>query len=83
MFIKVLDENNQNKYFMEAAYIEWQTPICIAVYPNRTKTKHVGSVAESETEVATKPSLYLHVKTGDTVYIMNNDGKTVDKKRIQ
>ncbi len=85
MFIKVLDPNNEVKYHIEASYIKWAKntdSYCISVYPMITKGKQVGVLSSSESEVSNMPSVYIHVNHGDTVFVMNSDGKTIDKKKI-
>lgn len=80
MYIKVQDKDNQNKYHIEASYIKWTNNG--EIYPILTRGKTAGSIRTSETEVANMPSIYVHLNHGDTVYVMNNDGKTIDKKHI-
>jgi hypothetical protein len=85
MIIKVLDKNNEDKYLIDASWIKWsrtKSTYSIAVYTHVTTTKSIGSTSKSEIEVAQIPSMYLHLYHGDMVYIMNNHGKTIDKKRI-
>ena len=85
MIIKVLDKNNEDKYLIDASWIKWsqtKTTRTIAVYTHVTTTKNIGVTSKSEIEVAHVPSMYIHCNHGDMVYIMNNDGKTIDKKRI-
>ena len=85
MIIKIVDKNNEDLYLVDATWIKWsrnKEAVTIAVYTQITKTKHIGVTSQSEIEVAHVPSMYLHCNDGDTVYVMNNDGKTIDKKKI-
>jgi len=85
MIIKVVDETGEDKYLVEASYIKWsknEASYCIAVFPIITKTNSVNQLRKSETEVSCTPSIYIHVNHGYTVYVMNDAGKTVDKKHI-
>ena len=85
MIIKIVDKNNHDKYLIDASWIKWEwnkEAVSIAVYTHVTKTKQAGSLSKSEIEVAHVPSVYIHLTTGDIVYVMNNDGKTIDKKQM-
>lgn len=85
MIIKIVAANQEDKYLIEASWIKWswdQGTATIAVYTHITTTKQVGSMSKSEIEVAHVPSMYIHPNPGDTVFVMNNDGKTIDKKKI-
>jgi hypothetical protein len=85
MIIKVVNSMNEVNCHIEAAYIKWSRSkdfVTIAVYQATTKTRSIGATRESEIVLVTAPTTYLHCSNGDTVYIMNNDGKTIDKKKI-
>ena len=84
MIIKVVDKNNHDKYLIDASWIRWEwnkEAVSIAVYTHVSRTN--GNCTRPNIEVAVVPSMYIHLTTGDTVYAMNNDGKTIDKKQIE
>ncbi len=85
MIIRVRDKNNDERYFIEAAWIKWswnKEAVSIAVYTHVTKTRVVAELNESKIEVAHVPSVYIHLENGDTVCIMNNDGKIIGQQQI-
>ena len=77
MIIKVQDDNLKDKYLVEAAFIRWaETNTVLETYVRVSETKNVHAGIEQT------PSLRLKLHHGDRVFIMNNEGKTVDSKRI-
>lgn len=77
MIIKVQDDNLKDKFLVEAAFIRWaETNTVLETYVRVSETKNVHAGIEQT------PSLRLKLFHGDRVFIMNNEGKTVDSKRI-
>lgn len=69
MIIKVIDAKGEDKHLLEAARIEYQ--------PGSSSLRM--NIFVSVEEVA---SNFILLYNGDTVYVLNNDGKILDTKRI-
>ena len=88
MIIKVQDNNGKDKFLVEAAYIRWvdQAPakdfIILEIHVLAAKKEAAGPVSLSTSSIEEEPSLILRIYHGDRVFIMNNEGKTIDSKRI-
>jgi hypothetical protein len=86
MIIKVQDDNLVDKHLVEAAYIQWvdggPAYVVLEVYIVADRTKSTGSIAVHNTSIEEHPSLRLRIYHGDRVFIMNDEGKTIDAKRI-
>lgn len=89
MIIKVQDDNLNDRFLVEAAYIRWVEPneeeacyVILEIYIVASHSKKVGSVAVYDTAIEEHPSLRLRIYDGDRVFIMNDEGKTIDAKRI-
>jgi len=67
MYLKVQDDNQKDKMLIESDRIQWEGPDKIRVWPDTS----------DPTRYAT-----FRLNHGDRVFIMNNDGKTIDSKRI-
>ena len=83
MIIRVVDKNDHDTHLIDATWIRWEwnkEAVSIAVYTHVSRTR--GNCTRPEIEVAVVPSIYVHLTTGDTVYIMNNDGKVVHTKQM-
>ncbi len=87
MIIKVQTNIYQDRFLAEAAYIKWvRTPsdfVFLEVYRETQQTKRIGDTSLTTTGIDVDgPSLRLQINDGDHVYIMNNEGKTIDSKHI-
>lgn len=69
MIIKVIDAKGEDKHLLEAARIEYQ--------PGSSSLRM--NIFVSVEEVA---SNFILLYNGDTVYVLSNDGKILDTKRI-
>ena len=69
MIIKVVNDKGEDKHLLEAARIEYQ--------PGSSSLRM--NIFVSVEEVA---SNFILLYNGDTVYVLNNDGKILDTKRI-
>ncbi len=81
MIIKVQTNTCQDRFLAEAAYIKWDHAI-LEIYITSKQTKRVGDASHAFTCIEKEPSLRLRVNDGDIVYIMNDEGKTIDSKHI-
>ena len=84
MIIKVQDDAFRDRFLIEAVFINWFYPqneefIILEVY---SQTKKAGSISVTHSGIEDEPSKRIRLNHGDRVYIMNNDGKTIDSKRI-
>lgn len=85
MIVRVRDKHNEERYFIEAAWLKWDVTteaVTIAVYTHITRTKVVAEMNQSKIEVAVSPTIYIHVNNGDTVSVINNAGKVISQKQI-
>lgn len=85
MIIKIQDDNLHDKHVVEATYIRWlreTTYYIMEVYIIAKEAKTAGSVSQTITRIEDRPSLRLKINHGDRVFIMNDEGKTVDSKRV-
>ena len=86
MIIKVQDDKFKDKFLVEAAYIRWvivDGDTILEVHIAAPESKTVGSVKPTSVSIEHKPSLRLRINHGDRVFIMNNEGKTVDSRRVE
>lgn len=67
MIVKIQDDNLQDKHLIEAARIRWNEG-----------GKVLDCFATLETEECTK----IRLAHGDRIFFMNDQGQTVDSKRI-
>lgn len=88
MIIKVQADDFKDRFLVEAAFIRWVEQVdnkdfvILEIYIVADQTKKAGSLSVATTSIEEEPSLRLRINHGDRVYIMNNDGKTIDSKRI-
>lgn len=87
MIIKVQNSTHQDKFTVEAAFIRWlndedQNCMILEVHVLTTRTKRIGDTSLASTGIERVASLDLKVYDGDIVYIMNDEGKTIDSKHI-
>ncbi len=76
MIIKVQTSTHQDRFLIEAVFIEWETRTLLNIY---IASKALG---DAFTSIEDEPSKTLVLEHGDIVYIMNNEGKTIDSKHI-
>ena len=85
MIVKVLDDQQQDRFLVEAAFIRWNRfdaeDDFIILEVHVIATQSAGSISMSGIEE--DPSLRLRIYHGDRVFIMNDEGRTIDSKRIQ
>jgi len=67
MLIKVLDDHGKDKHLVECKRIHW---------PAAQYLECFADAKQSE------PCVTLKLASGDRVYIMNDEGQTVDSKRV-
>ena len=90
MIIKVCDDALRDRFLVEAAYIRWvdgddsvdKPYVLLEIYIVATQTKKVNTTCLQYTGIEEDPSLRLRIYNGDRVFIMNNEGKTIDSKRV-
>ena len=87
MIIKVQDDKLNDRFVVESTTISWRTHhtghnVVLEVYGAITESESVGSVKKSITAPPASPNQFLNVYHGDRVFVMNNEGKTVDSKHI-
>ena len=87
MIIKVQDDALDDRFLIEAMYINWFYPkgenyVILEVHVRSEQIKRSGSISVSHSGIEDEPSQRLRVYHGDRVYIMNDAGKTIDSKRI-
>lgn len=71
MIVKIQDDNQQDKHIIEAASIRWN-------YNSLSDGFIIIELYDSPHVLSKQVS----VRHGDRVFIMNDQGKTVDSKRI-
>lgn len=87
MIIKVQNDSLKDRFLVEAAFIKWCYPedtnhVILEIHIVAIRRKASGDTSISFTGIEEVPSLRLRIYDGDRVFIMNNDGKTIDSKRI-
>ena len=87
MIIKVQDDNFNDRFLVEAAYIRWDFNnddyAVMEIHIVAEHTQKTGSIAVTTPAIEEHPSLRLRICHGDRVFVMNNEGKTIDSKRIE
>ena len=87
MIIKVQDDAFRDRFLIEAVFINWFYPkaekyIVLEVFIKSSQTRKKGSISITNSGIEDDPSKRIRINHGDRVYILNNDGKTIDSKRI-
>lgn len=88
MIIKVQNDSQQDRFLVEAAYIRWDyvatgtTYAILEFYIVATQSRTAGTINKSSTGIEADPSLRLRIYHGDRVFVMNNEGKTIDSRHI-
>lgn len=90
MIIKIQDDDLNDRFLVEAAYIKWaegddsldKPYVVLEAYIVADHTKSSGNVSVHSTSIEEHPSLRLRIYHGDRVFVMNNEGKTIDAKTI-
>lgn len=68
MIVKILDDNLQDKHLIEAAHVRWNEG---------------GKVLDCFAKLTDHEPIKIRVAHGDRVFFMNEQGKTVDSKRVE
>ena len=87
MIIKVQTQAHQDRFLVEAAFINWEylegeAYVILEIHLKEVRTEKAGDMFVQDETVSDEPSLRMKVYDGDRVFIMNDAGKTIDSKTI-
>jgi hypothetical protein len=87
MIVKVVNDHGEDRFLTEAAFLKWcdgdeEDHVILEVHIIATEAKTAGSASLTQTRIEEEPSLRLKIWHGDRVFIMNDQGKTIDSKRV-
>lgn len=82
MIIKVQNKHNEVRLMVECAYFVWRRGPRwhLEIHSMTTRTHKASTISETKIEI--EPGIHISVYDGDTVYVMNDDGKLIERVEV-